>query len=101
MKPKQLRVIKCPKCGYEYLPAEIYLPDEFLGKPKNIVRNVEGKLMGYEGIKMNDTETYYCDNCGELFESVSTTNFTTKLIGESSNDYVTRLNINKLFLQEN
>ena len=58
MKPKQLRVIKCPTCGYEYLPAEIYMPNDFLGKPNNLMRDEHGKIIGFNGIKMNDTETY-------------------------------------------
>ena len=100
MKPKQLRVIKCPTCGYEYLPAEIYLPDEFLGKPKSIMKDTNGKILGFDGIKMNDTETYKCDNCDTLFEVVSTTNFVSKPLGQSAEDYVTKLSKDKLVLQE-
>ncbi len=100
MKPKQLRVIKCPTCGYEYLPAEIYMPNEFLGKPKNIMKDSSGKIMGFDGIKMNDTESYKCDNCDTMFEVVSTTYFVSKPIGKSSEDYVTKLSTEKLVLQE-
>ena len=99
MKPKQLRVIKCPYCDYEYLPAEIYLPNEFLGKPTNIVRDEKGKILGFDGIKMNDSESYKCDNCNTLFDVVSTTYFTSKLT-ISSDEYVTKLTKEKLFLQE-
>ena len=100
MKPKQLRVIKCPKCGYEYLPAEIYLPNEFLGKPTVIMKDAEGKILGFDGIKMNDTETYKCDNCDTTFEVVSTTYFTTKAIENSADEYVTKLSNDKLVMQE-
>lgn len=100
MKPKQLRIIKCPNCGTEYLPAEIYYPNVFLGKPLNIVRSVDGKILGFDGNSMNDTETYKCDNCNSLFEVVSTTNFTSKLVEGTSEEYVTKLNKNKLFLEE-
>jgi DNA-directed RNA polymerase subunit RPC12/RpoP len=100
MKPKQLRIIKCPTCGYEYLPAEIFMPNEFLGKPKNIVKDVYGKILGYEGIKMNDTETYKCDSCNTTFEVVSTTNFVSKPIGEKTPHYVTKLNTTKFNLEE-
>lgn len=100
MKPKQLRIIKCPTCGYEYLPAEIFLPNEFLGKPKNIIKNSDGKIVGYEGIKMNDTETYKCDNCLSSFEVVSTTNFVSKPIGGNSPHYVTKLSATKFQLEE-
>jgi DNA-directed RNA polymerase subunit RPC12/RpoP len=100
MKPKQLRIIKCPTCGYEYLPAEIYLPNEFLGKPKTIMKDISGKIIGFDGIKMNDTETYKCDNCDTMFEVVSTTYFNSKPIGNSSEEYVTKLSTDKFILQE-
>jgi DNA-directed RNA polymerase subunit RPC12/RpoP len=100
MKPKQLRVIRCPECGYEYLPAEIYLPDEFLGKPNNVVRDFLGKIMGYEGIKMNDTEKYICDNCNTSFEVVSTTNFVSRKCGGNEPHYSTKLKKEKHILEE-
>jgi DNA-directed RNA polymerase subunit RPC12/RpoP len=100
VKPKQLRIIKCPICGWEYLPAEIFLPNEFLGKPKDIVKDYCGKIIGYNGNSMNDTETYKCDNCSTTFEVVSTTNFTVKPIGENSPHYVTKLNTPKFKLEE-
>lgn len=100
MKPKQLRVIKCPECGYEYLPAEIYLPNDFLGKPKNIMKDSNGKILGFDGIKMNDTETYKCDNCDTLFEVVSTTYFASKPIGHSADEYVTKLSSDKFTMAE-
>ena len=100
MKPKQLRIIKCPTCGYEYLPAEIFLPDEFLGKPKNIVKDVYGKILGYEGIKMNDTEIFKCDSCNTTFEVVSTTNFVSRPIGGNTPEYTTKLNVTKFKLEE-
>lgn len=100
MKPKQLRVIKCPHCDYEYLPAEIYLPNDFLGKPTNIMRDDYGKIIGYDGIKMNDTETYRCDNCDKMFEVVSTTNFASKIIGQHTEEYVTKLTSDKFIMQE-
>ena len=30
---EKLNIIICPNCGAEYLPAEIFLPDSFLGRP--------------------------------------------------------------------
>ena len=100
MKPKLLRVIKCPICGYEYLPAEIFLPNEFLGRPMNITRDADGKIVGYDGIKMNDTETYKCDKCDSSFEVVSTTNFVSKPTGENTPYYVTKLSADKFKLDE-
>jgi DNA-directed RNA polymerase subunit RPC12/RpoP len=99
MKPKQLRVIKCPVCGYEYLPAEIYLPNEFLGKPRDIVRDINGKILGFSGVKMNDTESYRCDNCNTLFNVVFTTYFNSKE-AVTPDEHVTKLSKDKLFLRE-
>lgn len=76
------------------------MPNEFLGKPKSISRNADGKIIGFEGVKMNDTETYRCDHCDTLFEVVSTTNFVSKPIGENSPHYVTKLNTSKFKLEE-
>lgn len=33
------QVIRCPQCGAEYLPGEIYLPKYFLGQPKNVSKD--------------------------------------------------------------
>ena len=62
------KVIKCPHCNSEYLPAEIYDPNYFLGKPKNIVRSQKGELLGYEGIPMTLTEEFECEKCGNSFD---------------------------------
>lgn len=60
---KKFTTIKCPKCGYEYLPAEIFYPNSLLGKPKNIVRDDSGKIIYFDGESMNATEEYTCDKC--------------------------------------
>ena len=60
-----MKKIKCPDCGAEYLPAEIFYPDEFFGKPNSIEKDVYGKLLFFNGNDMNLTETYRCDYCGE------------------------------------
>ena len=39
MKDNKSNIIICPNCGAEYLPAEIFLPDSFLGKHKTINKN--------------------------------------------------------------
>ena len=47
MKEKENKVkhiIKCPYCGAEYLPEEIYYPDSFFGKPRDIVKNSKGEI---------------------------------------------------------
>ena len=42
--------IKCPHCGREYLPGEIFMPKSFLGQPKNVIKHpTEGSVLAYDG----------------------------------------------------
>ena len=63
-------LIKCPHCGWEYVPAEILYPENLTGKPTSVVRDALGKIIyvGYEeGQKPDFHEKYICDNCGQQF----------------------------------
>ena len=62
------KIIKCPHCNCEYLPAEIYNPNYFLGRPKNIIRSQKGEMLGYEGIPMTLSENFQCERCNNSFE---------------------------------
>lgn len=64
MKTKKFEIIKCPLCDTEYLPSEIFLPQHFLGMANDIEKDFSGKILDYEGIPVDLTETYICDNCG-------------------------------------
>lgn len=70
-----LKIISCPHCGYQYLPGEIFDPKYFLGQPHNVVRNVNGEILGYEGIQMTDMESFICDHCGEEFKVYAKVSF--------------------------
>ena len=59
--------IRCPHCNTEYLPAEIYFPNSFLGKPFNIIKDEEGSILGFSGNDMDTIENYLCDKCGKRF----------------------------------
>lgn len=59
--------IRCPYCGFEYLPAEIYYPDTFLGTPSDIIRDENGQILGFNGLDMNTKEEFYCNRCDKLF----------------------------------
>jgi hypothetical protein len=61
------RPIKCPHCRCEYLPGEIFQPDYFLGKPKNVIRNKLGEILGHEGTDMDTHETFVCIQCDKEF----------------------------------
>ena len=68
-------VIKCPNCGYEYLGGEIFIPNNLIGQPKNIIRNSLGEILGYEGIEPSDKESYVCDYCNNEFNIVAKVNY--------------------------
>ena len=40
-------IIKCPKCGYEYLASEIFYPEDLLGTCNNIIRDENGKILSW------------------------------------------------------
>ena len=66
MKSKNL-IIKCPYCGYEYLPCEIFYPDLVFGHSKVITRNEDGNIIFSDGEPMQLSEDYVCDNCNKKF----------------------------------
>lgn len=70
MEKKNWVVIKCPHCGAEYVPAEIFMPGDLIGKPDSVVRDALGKILyaDYEeDCEPLATESFICDNCGKPF----------------------------------
>lgn len=78
IKDKKGPTILCPHCKYEYLPAEIFIPNSFFGKPESIERNDMGAIDVYEGTAMCLDEEYTCDNCGKQFTVTADVRFKTK-----------------------
>lgn len=72
--------IRCPYCGYEYLPGEIYIPEDFVGQPKNIIKDEEGNVLGFDEADMNTEETFICDHCGKKFKVDASVTFKTEPI---------------------
>ena len=83
--------IRCPHCGWEYLPA-----DEFLGNPSNIIREETGNVIGFDGEDMNTVETYCCDHCNKSFTVDASITFKTAplhdVFEDDDDEYVTKLN---------
>jgi DNA-directed RNA polymerase subunit RPC12/RpoP len=77
---KKTSIIKCPHCGAQYLPAEIFIPGSFLGYPDDIVKDSLGKIL-YEDYKVGQepdmTEHYICDYCDKPFVIEATLTFKT------------------------
>lgn len=78
IKDRKEIVIVCPNCGREYLPAEVFVPSAFFGKPEDIDRTPAGKIDIYDGEPMCLTEEYRCDGCNTVFEVTADVRFKTK-----------------------
>lgn len=86
------KVIKCPHCGYEYLPEEIFYGVSYLGDASNIVRDEEGKIIHYTGTSMPLTETYCCDKCLTNFKVESEITYTTsEVVDFDEDEYVSEI----------
>ena len=64
----KIKLIKCPKCGYEYHPAEIFFPDDILGKPNQIIRNENNEIEFITGDNPELTNQFVCYNCETMLE---------------------------------
>jgi hypothetical protein len=74
--------IKCPNCGAEYLPGEIYMPGAIIGQPDDIVKDSLGRLL-YEDYSSKDKEPnmiehFTCEYCEKPFIIEATITYKTK-----------------------
>jgi len=95
--------IKCPHCGGEYLPNEIFVPKIFFGNATNIVRELgTNEILEYDGENMNLKEQYICDFCDTPFLISTKLTFTTKedVENDFSEEYKTPYIGNQIFLNE-
>ena len=82
-------MIKCPYCGMEYLPEEIFLPDDFSTDVRNITKD-EKRVEYYLGSSLLNTkvnETYFCDHCEKEFGVSATLSFESIKLDESEDDF--------------
>ena len=75
-------VIKCPRCGAEYLPGEVFLPNAIIGQPDEVVRDSLGKII-YEDYYSVDrepclTESFTCEYCNKPFVIEAVVSYKTK-----------------------
>jgi hypothetical protein len=67
---RKTTIIKCPHCGAQYLPAEIYMPEAFLGRPEDLVKDSLGKILYedyQEGREPDMIEHFTCEYCDKPF----------------------------------
>ena len=63
-------IIKCPHCGKEYVPSEIFMPGELTGKASQVIRDPLGRIIYTEyeeDWEPAQTEHFVCDDCGKGF----------------------------------
>ena len=95
-------VITCPNCGREYLPAEIFVPSAFFGRPMDIERLTGGEIEVFDGTTMDTSEEFTCEYCGEPF--VVTTDIRFKTVKKSDlamkEEYVSKVYPSRIALFE-
>ena len=67
---KKWPVIRCPHCGMEFAPAEIFMPGDLIGEPTTVLRDALGKIIYQEydeGSEPAQVGHYVCDECGKSF----------------------------------
>lgn len=99
---KKFLTIKCPKCGREYLLEEIYSPYGLFGRPKNIVKDTDGKIISFEGDTIDTEETFTCEKCECTFDVELRITADTKVNVEQdfSEDYSVPIYKERLLLDE-
>ena len=90
---EEFQIIKCPCCGWQYMPAELYVPDAFIGTPSKISRDYLGHILYFDGETMCTDETYTCDNCGTTFNVSADVSFKTSCMKQEDydNEYATKV----------
>ncbi len=77
---RKTSIIKCPHCGAQYLPAEIYMPGSFIGRPEDLVKDSLGKIL-YEdyraGQEPDMIEHFECEYCDKPFIIEATVTYKT------------------------
>lgn len=74
-------IIKCPHCGWEYLPDEIFMPGDHIGKSEDVVKDALGKILYADfedGRSPDQRETFVCDGCGKAFVVEAETRYKAK-----------------------
>ena len=73
---------KCPHCGAQYLPGEVYMPGALIGQPEDVVKDSLGKII-YEDYytetrEPDMTESFICDYCDKPFVVEATVTYKTR-----------------------
>ena len=99
---KDVPIVTCPVCGQEYMMSEIFVPQAFFGKQRQIIKDSAGKIEYYLGSDPDVTEEYICDNCGSKLKITANVSFTVDVVSEDfEEEYITEINKpKKIFMEE-
>lgn len=91
---KDLVTIKCPVCGQNYLPSEVFIPESFFGKQKDITRNASGEIEFYLGDDPDYNEEFVCESCLSKLKIHANLTFNVEVdSGEDfDEEYITKIN---------
>ena len=94
--------IICPYCNREYLPGEIFIPKYFLGQPKDIERDIYGKIIWAEGLEQNLSEKFICEQCKKPLNITATIDYKVDIDSkyDFSDDYSSVLYSDRIHLKE-
>ena len=80
--PRKTPIIRCPHCGAEYLPGEIYMPSSLIGQPDEVVKDSLGKIIYEDYYKVSRepdlTEHFTCEYCNKPFVIEAIVTYKTK-----------------------
>lgn len=85
LKDKKWQTIKCPHCGREYSPGEIFMPEDLTGRPRTVVRDPDGEILCVEwedGGEPVLSQTFVCDGCGRPFAAEAAVSYSAKPLPE-------------------
>ena len=90
---KDLPLIRCPICGTQYLPREIFMPEAVFGKQYDITKTESGEIKFYLGSDPDLEEEFVCDNCLTKLKITLKLLFTAETMIENNfeDDYVTEI----------
>lgn len=63
-------IIRCPYCGAEYAPSEIFYPEDFL-PALDATKDADGRIVAMAGNAMNLSEEFVCEHCDHAFRAVA------------------------------
>lgn len=82
----EIKRIKCPYCGAEYLPEEIFVSGEVFQKPK-VLKDEFGRIEFTDRDDEPCVEEYECDYCHNLFKVTLDMQFSTKLMESFTEEF--------------